>query len=114
MSEAPIIRELSSKIMTLERRRSFLQNRIDRGPDRSAEAVSFDKAEEAALSAAIKALRYHRAALHPETDPVLAIDELLSVIEAPDVVIVRDEEMQRFRQAVQRCKRVLEELGNEA
>lgn len=52
----PIIDGLAGKIATLERRREHLERRLH-GASRGASA-DFDKAEESALRAAVKAMEY--------------------------------------------------------
>lgn len=76
---APQIDRVSAKIATLERRAEWLEKRLS--DPRNDRTRSFDEAEHSALEAAIKALNYHRAALDPETDPVLALSELVDSID---------------------------------
>lgn len=73
------VERASAKIGTLERRLEWLDERIARfGPQaETGPRLNYDRAERDAIAAAIKALRYHRALLEPETDPILALQELL-------------------------------------
>lgn len=102
---APQIDRVSAKIATLERRAEWLETRIARGTDERAR--SFDEAEHSALEAAIKALKYHRAALEPETDPVLILQELVDSLDEAEFIHLPD----RLRDAAKRAESVLEEIG---
>lgn len=107
---APQIERVSSKIATLERRSEWLEQRIK--DPRNERTRSFDEAEHSALEAAIKALRYHRAALEPETDPVLALAEVLDAVD--EQVAANDQiPSERVRQALTRARLVMKEVDAE-
>jgi len=101
---APRIERVGAHIANLERRLEWLRERISK-PDRKDGARSFDVSESKALEAAIRALSYYRSAIAPETDPVLALAELLDATEAG--------EAERVEEARRRARRVLRELGDE-
>lgn len=104
----PRIERVSAKVATLERRIDWLRRRIGER-DRNERQVSFDVAEVDALEAGIVALRYHRAALDADTDPVLALAELLDATEvAQGSGSVHA--LQRLEEARGRARRVLREL----
>jgi hypothetical protein len=100
---APRIERVGAHIANLERRLEHLKERI-REP-RNERVRSFDISESKALEAAIRVLAYYRLALEPETDPVLALAELLDATETSDP--------ERLDDAVRRGRRVLRELSAE-
>ena len=105
----PRIERVNAKIGTLERRIEWLRSRLaeaNRG-DRNDRQQTFDRAEVEALEAACAALRYHRQALDAETDPVLALSELL---DATTSELAGWEDTERLAEAVRRGQRVLKEL----
>jgi hypothetical protein len=118
--EPPLkIERVSAKIATLERRLEWLDERIARyAPDRdTGPRLNYDRAEREALYAAVRALKLLRAQLEPETDPVLALDELvfatkllLSDASAHGYTPPRDLGL-RVIEAFRRAEKLLSEVG---
>jgi hypothetical protein len=77
------IRRLNSRIATLERRAEYLESRVKEARASEA-ALSFDRAELAAIEAAIAALRLYGAMLDAEVNPVLILDEIVQAFDAGD------------------------------
>jgi len=98
---APRIERVGAHIANLERRLEHLRERIKE--PRNERVRSFDISEAKALEAAVRVLGYYRLALEPETDPVLALAEVLDAVE--------DDDEQRLDDAVRRGRRVLRELA---
>ena len=100
----PRIDSIFAKLKMLERRADHLRQRIaeSRGNERSRD---FDRSEIDALEAACAALRYHAAALYADTDPTLALAELIDSLE------IEDDD--RIDAALARGKRILRELGRD-
>lgn len=111
-ADGPMITRINFRIGTLERRIDHLQKRLIEG--RSGAQQSYDEAEIGALQAAISALRYHRASLEAETDPVLVLSELLDA-SAPAMVgnkaFVAD--VERLEAARTRAARALRDLSQD-
>ena len=76
----PSIERLNARIATLERRLDHLYERIN-DERRSESQKSWDRSEAAALEAALRALRFHRAAADEHTDPVAALAALVEAAE---------------------------------
>lgn len=102
----PRIERVNAKIGSLERRLAHLEDRVRMG-DKPRQR-SFDEAEAEALRAGIAALRYHRAALDAETDPVLALSELVDTVSRAG--LIDDTQPGGLADAMRRAKRVLRDL----
>lgn len=101
---APRIERVGAHVANLERRLAWLKERLS-NPDRGERVRAFDASEAKALEAAIRLMQFYRHALDPETDPVLALDELVNATEGDD-----DD---RLDAALARAKRVLKELASD-
>lgn len=75
----PVILDLNSKIGTLERRLSHLDERLCRGGYRSSASANFDKAEVNALRDAVTAMRFCGRMSGP-VSPLLEFERLLEVL----------------------------------
>lgn len=111
---APRIERVGAHIANLERRLEWLKERIAL-PDRNERVRSFDVSEAKALEAAIRLMQFYRVALEPETDPVLALAELLDVTEIAAPMIptphMNESTRERLEEALRRARRVLRELS---
>jgi len=96
----PVIEQLASKLLSLERRREFLNTQIARG-DGSDHALSFARSESNALGAAIDALKYHRTIVNRMDSPLSMLRELTET-EPSDG---------DYRQVLERARIVLDEFG---
>jgi hypothetical protein len=101
---APRIERVGAHVANLERRLAWLKERLA-NPDRGERVRAFDASEAKALEAAIRLMQFYRHALDPETDPVLALDELVNASESDDDA--------RYEAALLRAKRVLKELASD-
>lgn len=107
----PIIVAVNAKIGALERRLAHLESRLMAGQDNvgrplSPAALGFDRTESEALRAGIRALRFHAARLRPESDPVVALDNLVAVC---DRFLEGEATRDELEEHVTRCEIVLEE-----
>lgn len=97
----PIIRRTSEHIAVLERRRGWLERRIESG---EGSRKDMDRSEAAALLAAQVALTYHRNRIQRMDEPYGLLREVVEAYEGPV-----DEEG-RLRGVVARAKLLLEEF----
>lgn len=110
-SGAPVFENVNAKLAALERRMERLQDNIasKRGSDA---ALSYDKAELAAIKAGHGALRYYRAELEGEDTSRLALAELLDALSgraANETAIGARAASDRVAEAVKRARLVLAE-----
>lgn len=106
---APRIERVGAHVANLERRLAWLKERLA-NPDRGERVRAFDASEAKALEAAIRLMQFYRHALDPETDPVLALDELVNAV---DEEFDETTDGDRLANAMTRAKRVLKELASD-
>lgn len=72
----PIIEGVNAKIGVLERRREYLQRKLDQAGYAKQPGYDFDRHEVSAIDAALRALKFHAASLRPDLDPVVHLDRV--------------------------------------
>ena len=78
--KTPIIQQLRQKIVAGERRRSFLQRKVDDGAGTET-SLGYDRAEIAFIDAAIRALEFVEIFRHPRMSPVVALSSLVDALD---------------------------------
>ncbi len=98
----PVLKRVSSKIATLERRADHLEGQLSewRG---SPHGRDFARAELSAVKAGVAALRYHRSEIEGLDQPILALQELVEA--------VKEEAAWAKSPEVLRASAILEEWG---
>ena len=95
----PVIENLATKITTLERRREFLDDQVQRDHG-SPKSLSFARAEVSALDSGVDAMRYHAQVMR-------GLDTHLSVLRE----LAESDGGDGFRQARAKAMAILEEFG---
>jgi hypothetical protein len=72
------------RIAVLERRANHLRQKLEGAAYARTTSGDFDRAEVDALEMAIAAMRRHSASLKPDTDPVGALEQLVTAVEEDD------------------------------
>lgn len=107
--EGPTLRRL---LASGERRLEYLDDVIsnDRG---SPGSLSFDKAERLFVRAGLKALEVNHMLLGDETNPVLALQDLVAAIDDLQAaeLLRLDKGYGRLVRVANRCRRLLREIG---
>lgn len=111
----PRIEHLNRYMGVLERRREWLAKRVA-DPDRRQSSKDFDAEEQAAIKAALVALRFHRTTLEDELTAVLALDELVQALEREGNALHNlqanaDSGSLRVQQALAKARALLAEVG---
>jgi hypothetical protein len=78
-----VVKNLSRKIYTGERRRDFLERKLKSTPETEAGELTRNlmKAEISFLNLSLDLIQHHRACLTPETSPYVALSNLIEAIE---------------------------------